>query len=77
MSHKQETIIVTPPEGMSYVNARTEHLKSGVFVCNVCNGQGGWQHDQHSVRGETWEPCKMCRGSGKIQAEITHVWHAV
>lgn len=74
MSRKKETIIIEPPAGMGYENARTETFRSGVFDCPVCNGMGGWHYDAHSVHGERWEVCSMCKGSGKIQAHITHTW---
>lgn len=77
MSTVHELITIEPPIGLAYPGARTEHHKSKIYTCTVCFGQGGHWHDQHSVRGEGWKICNMCKGTGSIQANITQEWVSV
>lgn len=74
MSAKIETITIEPPVGMSYPTARQEILKTEIYTCTVCYGKGGKYYDQHSLHGERWEPCSLCKGSGQIQGIITIDW---
>lgn len=74
MSAKIETITIEPPVGMSYPAARQEILKTEIYTCTVCYGKGGKYYDQHSLHGERWEPCSLCKGSGQIQGIITIDW---
>ncbi|MFT4223291.1 hypothetical protein [Dysgonomonas sp.] len=82
MSGIQEIVIIEPPVGMSYPSGRVEHLESQIHRCPVCNGYGGKYIDSRSYnydleKGDRYEPCVMCKGSGTIQANITHEWIAV
>lgn len=74
MSEKAEIIIIEPPVGMSYPKTRQEVLKTQIRSCPICYGKGGKYYDQHSLHGEGWEACSLCKGSGQIQGTITIDW---
>lgn len=41
--------------------------------CNYCQGNGWfWGRDEHGQ--DVKDPCPMCGGSGKVNAEITIKW---
>ena len=83
MSEIIELVAIEPPVGLSYIGARTEHMHSKIYRCTVCNGSGGKCIDSRSYgydssKGESYhEACKMCKGTGQIQATITQEWIAV
>ena len=33
------------------------------MTCNVCNGEGGWEHSPDTDE-ERWEVCQECHGKG-------------
>lgn len=72
MSKIHELISIEPPEYMS--SSKIEHFQSKIHTCPICYGHGGYWHDQHTIEGEGWNICKMCQGTGQIQAKITQEW---
>lgn len=49
-----------------------EHLVQGGFACPTCCGRGNFYNEIE----EFTYPCKRCRGTGKLRAEITVKWRA-
>ena len=47
-----------------------EHLVQGGFDCPTCCGRGNFYNELE----EFTYPCKRCRGTGKLRAEIIINW---
>lgn len=74
MSNKIETIIITPPSTLAWEGFNVETYKSEIHTCPVCNGMKGRHYSEHDIGGERFEECRMCKGVGKIQADISVSW---
>lgn len=71
MSKKQQNILISPPMFLDN-NNNVESIKSVGHICSVCSGAGYYWEDD--VEGPVQHKCKMCDGTGKLDAEITIKW---
>lgn len=71
MSSKNQMIFLEPP----LYGGLEEHIVSRGHTCRYCYGEGGFGGDP--CRGEEWTPCPVCKGSGKMEAEVTIKWKAL
>lgn len=77
MSIIKEIISITPPDALTWESNRVEVLKSNIHLCPVCYGTKGKYYNEHDLKGERWEECSMCKGKGKIQADISVSWKPI
>ncbi len=82
MSQIKEIIEIHPPSGMYWPNSRNEQIRSKIYRCPVCNGEGGRYIDGRSFsydpkQGEHYEPCVLCKGTGEIQCNVNIEWVAI
>lgn len=70
MSSKNQIIFLEPP----LYGGLEEHIVSRGHTCRYCYGEGGFGGDTRL--GEVWTPCPVCKGSGKMDAEVTIKWKA-
>lgn len=66
MSHECSMIIVSAP----HLKTSHEELRVRGLKCGYCQGNGHfWGEDKYGQYIQT--PCPICKGSGKVDAEIT------
>ena len=70
MSSKNQLMFLEPP----LYGGLEEHIVSRGHRCLYCYGEGGFAGDTRL--GERWKPCPVCKGSGKMDAEVTIKWKA-
>lgn len=68
---------VSQPSGLVY--AKQGEVFKVPQTCNSCNGKGGRFVDSRAPdyeyeSGEHYEPCKVCKGSGELEAQIVIGW---
>lgn len=68
MSSKRQMIWLAPPV---YENTE-ERIESRGHECGYCHGQGGFAGDPRM--GDGWKECPMCKGCGKMDAEVNIKW---
>ncbi|MDY6206797.1 MAG: hypothetical protein SPI30_08670 [Prevotella sp.] len=73
MSNKKMMIEIVPPSHIGIPGGAVEKLHSIGHTCSCCHGSGCfWGSDD---RGEDeLQPCRVCGGSGKVDAIITIEW---
>ena len=69
MSQEKRVIEVCPNK----VKSQIEIISLDDFVCPECHGYGGFSVDIGKDQYK-WDSCSYCRGTGKINAEITIQW---
>lgn len=68
MSCKRQMVWLTPP-----LYERTEErMESRGHECGYCHGHGGFAGDPRM--GDAWKECPVCKGCGKMDAEVTIKW---
>ena len=65
MSSKNQMIFLEAP----LYGGLEEHIVSRGHTCRYCYGEGGFGGDPRL--GEVWTPCPVCKGRGKMEAELT------
>lgn len=71
MSERNDIISVTPP-GWVYEDNMKENITSRGHLCSYCHGNGFFWNEVMRERVKT--ACPVCRGSGRLDAEITITW---
>lgn len=77
----RKQIELVPPK---FPICKTERIKGDPTTCDLCSGTGGKFIDSRcpdfdSTRNNGdgyYEACKVCRGSGKVQAIVTIEWES-
>lgn len=68
-------LMALKPERIFPGGRMTEHLVSNDHKCKYCQGNGYlWQENELQERYK--EECPICKGSGKLSADITIEWKA-
>lgn len=70
MSKKQQYILISPP--MFLESNNQERIISQGHRCSNCSGNGWFIDDD--LNGQYKTKCPVCKGTGKLNAEITIVW---
>lgn len=70
MSRIKTVLELTPPD----FAIREEHLLSAPMTCGYCHGQGYFLGFVHPYGDEGTTECPMCKGSGKVEAEVRIKW---
>ena len=68
MSYKNQIIWLEAP----LYGGLEERIESRGHTCRYCYGKGSFAGDTRL--GEGWKPCPVCKGSGKMDAEVTIKW---
>lgn len=68
MSSKNQMIFLEAP----LYGGLEERIVSRGHTCRYCYGEGGFGGDPRL--GEVWTPCPVCKGSGKMDAEVIIKW---
>ena len=69
MSSKHRIVFVTPP----LYGSLEERFTSRGHRCGYCQGKGGFAVG--TPYGDSgWKPCPVCKGSGRMDAEVTVKW---
>ena len=70
MSYKNQIIWLEAP----LYGGIEEHIESRGHTCRYCYGKGSFAGDPRLGGG--WKPCPVCKGSGKMDAEVIIKWKA-
>ncbi|WP_334166670.1 hypothetical protein [Phocaeicola paurosaccharolyticus] len=71
MSKKQQNILISPPLFIDSNNK--ERIVSKGHNCSYCNGRG-WFWQTNTDGEEIKTNCRICNGTGKLNAVITIEW---
>lgn len=71
MSNKQQTVLIVPPLFPGEFPEEREVF--GGISCSYCHGKG-WFWGTDMQREHVKMDCPLCKGSGKLKAEVTVRW---
>ena len=71
MSRRRNMVLLEAPA----FSKPEEHFESRGHKCNYCGGNGGFHNWSAPYADEDrWTVCPVCRGSGRMDAEVTIRW---
>lgn len=72
MCKYNQMILIQPPMFLGEDNRR-ESIILKSHLCPVCSGNG-YEWIENASRKRVKKKCKVCRGTGKLDAEVTINW---